>query len=232
MRAFSPAAVTRKLIVSPSPTGSTVSVPPRGIVCCAMTSMFSSSLTRFFGSSSRGKFQAMRDLAVLDMAARHVLRVAEIDLRARRSGRAERQAAELQPRRGGLGALANQIEREFAVFGLRIVVEHLKPIDDRADRADEIVADPRTQQRRQLEGIGSGTGRRSARHRLFLESRAQALADSCESRMLRWLDTLRQPRAASTRRTEWEHRRPGRRTANEPLMNRLHETRLHESAYD
>ena len=184
MRALRPAAVTRKLIVSPSPIGSIVSVPPRGIVCCAMTSMFSSSLTRFFGSSSRGKFQVMRDLAVLDVAARHGLRVAEIDLRARRSRRAERQAAELQPRRGGLGALADQIEREIAVFGLWIVVEHLKPIDDGADRTDEIVTDPRTQQRRQFEGIGSGTGRRSARHQMFLESRDAGAADVYESRML------------------------------------------------
>ena len=38
-RAFRPEAVTRKLIVSPSPIGSMVSVPPRGIVCCAMISM-------------------------------------------------------------------------------------------------------------------------------------------------------------------------------------------------
>ena len=81
--------------------------------------------------------------------------VAEIDLRAGRSGRAERQPAELQPRRGGLGALADQIEREIAIFRLRIVVEDLEPIDDRADRADEIVADPRTQQRRKFEGVGS-----------------------------------------------------------------------------
>ena len=97
------------------------------------------------------------DLAVLDMAPRHVLRVAEVDLRAGRAGRAECEAAELQPRRRGLGALADQIEREFAIFRLGIVVEHLKPVDDGADRADEIVANPRAQQRREFEGIGSGS---------------------------------------------------------------------------
>src|SRR6185437_13423018 len=58
-RALRPVAVTRKLMVSPSPIGSTVSTPPRGIVCCAMTSMLSRSLTRFFGKSRRGKFQVM-----------------------------------------------------------------------------------------------------------------------------------------------------------------------------
>jgi hypothetical protein len=93
------------------------------------------------------------------VAARHGLRIAEIDLRARRSRSAKRQAAELQSCGGGLGALADQIEREIAVFGLRIVVKHLKPIDDGAHRADEIVTDARTQQRRKFEGIGSRTGR-------------------------------------------------------------------------
>ena len=84
------------------------------------------------------------DLAVFDMTPRHILRVAEIDLRAGRSRRAERQAAELQSRRSGLGALANQVEREFAVFGFWIIVENLKPIDDGPHRTDEIMADSRT----------------------------------------------------------------------------------------
>ena len=75
------------------------------------------------------------------------------------SNRAECQPTELQPGRRRPGALADQIEREIAILRLRIVVEHLKPIDDRADRADEIVADARTQQRCKLEGIGGGTGR-------------------------------------------------------------------------
>jgi hypothetical protein len=61
------------------------------------------------------------------------------------------EAAELQSCGGGLGALADQIEREIAVFGLRVVVEHLKPIDDGANRADEIVTDSRTQQCREFE---------------------------------------------------------------------------------
>ena len=125
-------------------------------------------MTRFFGNSSPRQIPGDRGLAVLEVTARHGLGVAEIDLCARRARRAERQAAELQPCRGGLGALADQIEREFAIFGLRIVVEHLKPIDDGAHRTDEIVANPRAQQRREFEGVGGGTGRRGARHRMFL----------------------------------------------------------------
>jgi hypothetical protein len=98
------------------------------------------------------------------VTACHGLRIAEVDLGAGRSGRPERQAAELQPRRSGLGALADQIERKFAVFRLRIVVEDLKPIDDGPDRTDQIMANPRTQQRRQFEGVGGGTGSGGARH--------------------------------------------------------------------
>src|SRR3954468_8594950 len=169
MRAFSPAAATRKPIASPSPSGSTVSTPPRGIVCCAITSMFKSSLTRFFRQQHARQVPRDRGLAVLDMPARHGLRVAEVNLRARRSRRPERQAAELQSCGRGLGALADQIERKFAVLRLWIIVEDLKPIDDGADRTDQIVANPRTQERRKLEGIGGGTGRRSARHQMFLE---------------------------------------------------------------
>ena len=106
------------------------------------------------------------------MTARHGLRIAEVDLRAGRSRRPERQAAELQSRRSGLGALADQIERKFAIFRLGIVVENLKPIDDGADRTDEIVANPRTQQRGKFKGVGGG--RRSVGHKVFLEIRQSA----------------------------------------------------------
>jgi hypothetical protein len=44
------------------------------------------------------------------------------------------------------------------------------------------VTNPRTQQRRQFEGIGGGTGRRGARHKVFLEIRDAARYG--ESRML------------------------------------------------
>src|SRR5580692_10669826 len=92
------------------------------------------------------------------MSPRHGLRVAEINLRAGRSGCAKRQPAKLQTGRCGLGALANQVEGKFAVFRLWIVVKDLKPIDDGAHRADEIVADPGTKQRRKLEASGTGPG--------------------------------------------------------------------------
>jgi hypothetical protein len=40
-----------------------------------------------------------------------------------------------------LCALADEVEREFLVLGLGIVIEHFEPVDDGADRADQIVTD-------------------------------------------------------------------------------------------
>ena len=112
-------------------------------------------------------------LVVLEMPARHVLRIAQIDLRARRTGRSEGEPAELQPRRCRLGALADQVEGEFAILRLWIVIQHFEPIDDGAHGADEIVAHARTQQGRQFEGVGRGCDngrRRGVGHKTFLET--------------------------------------------------------------
>ena len=99
-----------------------------------------------------------RALAVLDVAARHGVGVAEVDLSAGGAGRAEGETAELEAGGGGLGALANQVERELAIFRLGVVVEHFEPIDDGAHRADEIMTDPRAQERREFERIWSSSG--------------------------------------------------------------------------
>ncbi len=167
MRALSPAAATRKPMASPSPTGSTVSIAAARDGLLRDHHHVQQQLDPVFRQQHARQIPRDLGLGVLEVTARHGLRVAEIDLRARRSGRPERQAAELQPRRSGLGALADQIERKFAIFRLRVVVEDLKPIDDGADRTDEIMANPRTQQRRQFEGVGGGTGSRGARHKVF-----------------------------------------------------------------
>ena len=119
--------------------------------------MLSKQLDPVFRQQHARQIPGDRGLAVLDVPPRHGLGVAEVDLCARRSRRAEGETAELQARRRRLGALADQVEGEFAVVGLGIVVEDLEPIDDGAYRTDEIVANARTQQRREFEGIGSGT---------------------------------------------------------------------------
>ena len=158
-RALRPAEVTRKLIVSPSPIGSIGQRAAARNGLLRNDQHVQEQLDAVLRQQQPRQIPADGDLAVLDMAARHGLGVAEIDLRAGRAGRAKRQPAELQPGRGGLGALANQIEREFTIFGLRIVVEDLQPIDDGANRTDEIMTDPRTQQCRKFEGVGSDAGR-------------------------------------------------------------------------
>jgi hypothetical protein len=103
---------------------------------------------------------------VFEMPARHGLGVADVDLRAGRSRSTKCQPAELQARRRRLRALADQVEREFAVVRFGIVVEHLEPVDDGADRTDEVVAHPRAQQRREFEDVGRGAGRRRAGHQI------------------------------------------------------------------
>ena len=57
MRAFRPAAVTTNPARCLPGTGSTVSVPPRGMAPAPTISMFNKSLTRFFGTNSLGRFQ-------------------------------------------------------------------------------------------------------------------------------------------------------------------------------
>ena len=81
-------------------------------------------------------------LAVLQMAARHLLRIAKVDLRPGRTCRAIGDTTELQPRRSAHRTLADQVEGELLVFGLVTRIHHLQAVDDGADRIDEVVANP------------------------------------------------------------------------------------------
>ena len=75
------------------------------------------------------------------------------------TGGAKRQSAKLQLGGGGLGALSDQVQCKFPVIAVLRIVEHLEPIDDCANRADEIVAHPGTQQRGEFDLIGQGRTR-------------------------------------------------------------------------
>jgi hypothetical protein len=78
-------------------------------------------------------------LLVLESAARDLVRIAEIDLRACRARCAESEPAQLQPGRHGRRALLDLIEGEgFGLFVLR-VFEDFEPIDDRTGRTDQVV---------------------------------------------------------------------------------------------
>ena len=131
--------------------GSTVILPPRGIAWPAMTSMLSSNLDQVFRQQRARQIPGELRLVILEEAARDGLGIAEIDLGARRPGRAERNAAELQFRRGRARALLDQIEREFLGRLVLLFLEHLEPVHDGADRADEVVAHARAQQGGEIE---------------------------------------------------------------------------------
>src|SRR5215470_2896431 len=138
IRALTPDAVMRKPMLSPAPTGSTASVPPRGIAWPAMINRLSSNLTRFFGNNTRGRFQASLVLSS-SMKACAMARASP------RSTCALGEAAELQARRRRPRAPLDEIEREG--LGLLVAVfllQHFESVDDRAGRADQIVANART----------------------------------------------------------------------------------------
>src|ERR1051326_1517757 len=90
-------------------------------------------------------------LLVVEQAARHGFGVAEIDRGSDRAGGAEREPAELQARRGLLRALLDQVERESLGLLIAVVFQHFEPVDEGADRADQVVANSRAQQGGEIE---------------------------------------------------------------------------------
>src|SRR5262249_11746463 len=93
-------------------------------------------------------------LVIFDERLRHGSRVAEIDLRAGRAGGAEGEAAELQARRRRPRTPLDEVEREgpgllVAVF----LLQHFDSVDDLAGRADQIVANARTEECGEYESI-------------------------------------------------------------------------------
>ena len=114
--------------------------------------MLSRSLTRFFGTNSRGRFQTIVDFVVLDETARRFFGIAQLDLRPGRTGRAERQPAELQLGGSLSRAFLDQIEREGLGLFVLVLFQDFQAVDDGADRTDQVVANARAQQRRKIEG--------------------------------------------------------------------------------
>src|SRR5262249_2686853 len=80
-------------------------------------------------------------LAVADQAAAQLLAGGEVDLGAGRIGSAVGEAGELQARRGGLGDVADDVERVAARLRVLLVVENLQTVVDVAHRTDQVVAD-------------------------------------------------------------------------------------------
>ena len=116
------------------------------------------------GQQLARQIPGQRRLAVLDQATRRFFGVAEIDLRAGRAGRAERQPAELQLSRSLVCALLDQLEREGLGLLILVLLHNLDAVDDRTNRADQVMAHARTHQRRKVESAdrertGNGRGR-------------------------------------------------------------------------
>jgi len=114
----------------------------------------------------------------------HVLRIAKVDLRAGRAGRTNA-TGRIAAGGRGLGALADQVE---AKSGLRLGLSSStsRPLTI-ADRTDEIMTDPRTEQRCQFSASG-GTGVEVQTSDFLKAARFQR-----ESRMAFGFDTLRKP---------------------------------------
>src|ERR1700722_19793220 len=156
-RALSPDAVRRDPL--PPSVGSIVIEPPRGMVPTATSSMFNKSLTRFFGSNSRGRFHTIVVLSSPN-SPRATFSASPRSIWAPAARAAECKPAELQFGRGLIRALLDQIESENLGFLVLVLVHDFEAVDDGADRADQVVADAGAQQRGQIEGAdGNGTGR-------------------------------------------------------------------------
>ena len=108
---------------------------------------FGTELGRRYGGRLRvlrGRFgdmyQLMRDAGV-----------ARVDGGPLGARRAESKAAELQTRRGFIGAGFDQRERMAAHLGIFFLFEHLKAIDDGAYRRDHVMAHARGKESREIE---------------------------------------------------------------------------------
>ena len=106
-----------------------------------------------------GQIPAQAGLAVFDQAARHLLSIASIDLRAGRARGAECQPAELQLGGSRVRALLDQIHGELGGFLVLVLRHHFEAVHDRSNRADQVMANPRAQQRGEVEALQFNSAR-------------------------------------------------------------------------
>ena len=165
-------AETLSPMVSPSPIGSTVSWPPRGIAWPAISSIFSRSLTRFLPISTRGRFQASLVLSS-SRKPREIFSASPVsicepaDPAAPKAMRQNCSLAEAVLALFLISSSANCLG-----FLVLFLGQHFQSVDDGADRADQVVAHPRAQQGGEIERFdgGSGHGLASAGRARFNET--------------------------------------------------------------
>ena len=86
------------------------------------------------------RFPDKLGLLVVEIGASDRLRGRKIDAGPGRAGGSEGKARKLQPGRGACRAFAHELERVGAHRLVLFDVHHLEPIDDGADRADDVMA--------------------------------------------------------------------------------------------
>ena len=152
-----PLAATVIHAVSSAPLSVTSMTPPRGIAAAAIRHRFRISLTLFLGTRSGGTFHSSSARSP-PKRPRATAAASPVSIeRPGRTGGPESQPAKLQTRRSLPGAFLDEIERKAAHFRVLLLVEHLKAIDNGANRADHIVTDAGAKKRGEVEGVEGQT---------------------------------------------------------------------------
>ena len=128
-------------------------MPPRGIAAAAIRQRFQDKLNLVLWHQNPGHSPGEFHPLAAKQAPRDLFRIAGVDRSPGRTRRSESQAAKLQTRRSLLGAFLDEIEGKAAHFRVILFFEDLKTIDDRANRADHIMADAGTKQRGKVKRV-------------------------------------------------------------------------------
>ena len=114
--------------------------------------MFNKSFTWFLGRNSRGKFQVILIFSS-SMSPRETFSASPVSICAPAEPASPNASRQNCSRADALRvSFLDQIEREGARLLVIVLFENLKAVDDGADRTDQVMADARAQQRRQIEG--------------------------------------------------------------------------------
>lgn len=100
-------------------------------------------------------------------ATRNFLRVPRIDRSSSRASGAECEPAELEARGGLFGGFFDEVNGKTTHFLAGLFLENFKAVNDRSNGADDVMADPRTEEGGEIEGIESKHGHPSISKNVF-----------------------------------------------------------------
>ena len=110
-------------------------------------------LDQILGHQRLGRLPGELSLLSFHVAPRHLLGIGQVDLGPGRTGGTECEPRELQFRRSLRGAAPDESKSEFTHVLAVVLIQHLQPVDDCADRRDDIVANPAAEQRGKVKSI-------------------------------------------------------------------------------